>query len=429
MIDTRLYTEQDFQRYEKRISVLPQGVDGPTPILLANEIVSKFKVDWSNPKLRILDPDFTYGSFIFSVYLKLKKFHSDEHIFNNMLFGICRSKGRLLMVKSKLPIKNLYYDDFLRPSSKLKKILNMKKFDVVVGNPPYNDKDRSGNALWSAFILKANNLLSSDGYMSFVVPGRWVLPGYNIKKDKIRLWDFIFSKGTMYHINIGECTKHFKEGSDPDYFSYFLYGKKNIHKKNTKIVTRSDSLEINFNEYRWIPYKRISDMSLKIIKKVEKYRKDNFDVNWKYEQKGVKLKEKKTSEYSIKVFVGNDTDGNPKFKYSNKKSTLHNDSKILFKLGRFLNYTQRVFIDYESNVSYNSSYVCTLSSDENVDYLHSKFFTFLGDCLSNGSEITAAGWKTLPKLDTSIKWNDEMIYQYFHLSYEEILYIQSYFDV
>lgn len=239
MIDTRLYTEEDFQRYEKRISVLPQGVDGPTPIELASKMVSKINVDWSNPNLRILEPDCRYGSFLFSIYLKLKEFHSDEHIFNNMLFGICRSKGRVLMVKNKLPIKNLFHDDFLNPSPKLEKILNMKKFDVCIMNPPYT---QGAKPLYSYFTRKAFE------YSKIIVS---VMPiDLNSNHDKLKKLNELINRHQIY---ISENVSH-----------YFNVGVPNIHYTildeniNNPIVKRQnplDSLDIlypNRNRIKFI---------------------------------------------------------------------------------------------------------------------------------------------------------------------------------
>ena len=301
-----------------------------------------------------------------------------------------------------------------------------KKFDVVLGNPPYNDSDRSGNALWSIFIERANELIVENGYISFVVPGRWVLPGHNIKKGKKRIWDTIFINGTMYYINLGKCSDYFDNiGSDKDYFSYFIFGKKMYKEYMTTLETRNGIIEFDFNNTKWLPYKNSDDLSISIVNKVYKKTDDVFDLKWKFEQRDVKLLEVNNDDYNIKVFVGNSINGDTKFKFSNKKSTLHDDYKIIFKLGRFLNYNQRVFVDYSGNVSYNNAYVSIINFNENVDYLYSKLYRFLGSCLFNGSEITASGWRTLPRLDTSVKWTDAELYEYFGLTQEEIDYIEE----
>ena len=56
----------------------------------------------------------------------------------------------------------------LVPESKLK----MMKFDVIIGNPPYNDptKKDKNNKLWHAFIRKSFDMLKSGGTLSLVTP-------------------------------------------------------------------------------------------------------------------------------------------------------------------------------------------------------------------------------------------------------------------
>ena len=53
----------------------------------------------------------------------------------------------------------------------------IKKFDVVVMNPPYNNSTGNkgtGNTLWDKFVIKTlNNLLIKDGYLVAVHPSGW----------------------------------------------------------------------------------------------------------------------------------------------------------------------------------------------------------------------------------------------------------------
>lgn len=269
MIDTRLYKEKDFQTYQKRISVLPQGADGSTPIILANKIVSKIDIDWSNPKLRILDPDFTYGSFLFSVYLKLKEFHSDEHIFNNMLFGICRSKGRLLMVKTKLPINNLFHDDFLTPSPKLEKILNnMKKFDVILGNPPYqnikknNKKGKGGNnSLYISFIEKGIKFLKNGGVFSFITPPAALIKSTNIHSPSKTL-KLMNGMGSFDFINL-DAGEFFNVGSAICNWQWIKRG----NSKNIKIISNGVEYFENVDTFSYLPPNFTQD-ELLLFKKI-----------------------------------------------------------------------------------------------------------------------------------------------------------------
>lgn len=75
-------------------------------------------------------------------------------------------------------------------------IKNMK-FDVVLGNPPYQDSTNNDIAsnLWSKFWVKALKLTKDDGIVSLITPFSWCSPSQDFKKlsdtyegDR-RLWD------------------------------------------------------------------------------------------------------------------------------------------------------------------------------------------------------------------------------------------------
>lgn len=77
-----------------------------------------------------------------------------------------------------------------------KEIENMK-FDVVTGNPPYQDSKNNDIAsnLWSKFWVKALRLTKDDGVVSLITPFSWCSPSQDFKKiadayegDR-RLWD------------------------------------------------------------------------------------------------------------------------------------------------------------------------------------------------------------------------------------------------
>ena len=302
------------------------------------------------------------------------------------------------------------------------KMTTTKKFDAVVSNPPYNDEHNSGNALWSEFIKISDTLVDDKtGVMAFIVPGRWVLPGINIKRGKIRIWDDYIAANNTTIINQGQCGDHFQGvGSDPDYFSYFIYDK-GAYTGCTNVVNRSGNFVIDTRETSWLPYKNATPMSIQITKKIGQKQEASFDIAWKYEHKGEKLE----SEGKYPVFTGNNDNG-PVFKYSDTKCELQDVPKIMFKLGRFLSYDKRYYIDYQGGIGYNSAYVCEISPDVNYDYIFSKVYRFLASCLFTGSEITAEGYRTFPVLPNKSKaWTDKEIYEYFEFTAEEIEYIES----
>lgn len=245
-------TKESFIRYINRTSTIPTGVDGPTPSILIELIFEKLtiNIDWKDPNLKILDPSFGFGSFLFFSYLKLKEYHSDEHILNNMLYGVEIEPFRFELVKTKFNIKNIFKEDFLNPSNKLKKILNMK-FDVIVGNPPYQmqvgpDKTET---IWNRFVIKSISHLKEEGYLSLIHPSGW----RNIDGKFKDVQNQILSKDLIYleiH-NEKDGIKMF--GAETRYDWYVLKNSNTIDLK-TKIKFQSGNIvDIDVKKLEFIP--------------------------------------------------------------------------------------------------------------------------------------------------------------------------------
>lgn len=74
---------------------------------------------------------------------------------------------------------------------------NMKKFDAVVGNPPYQGGDfgkKVYKSLWPLFWAKSFELAKDDGFVSLITPLTWCSPTNDLsRKDaisgKTRLWE------------------------------------------------------------------------------------------------------------------------------------------------------------------------------------------------------------------------------------------------
>lgn len=56
------------------------------------------------------------------------------------------------------------------------KAVNLMKFDVVIGNPPYHDgkKGNTRGKLWMKFVKETPRLLKEGGFFSILIPDSWV---------------------------------------------------------------------------------------------------------------------------------------------------------------------------------------------------------------------------------------------------------------
>lgn len=370
---------------------------------------------WTSPTTTFFDPAIGGGQFVRAIEQRLRACgHSDENI-RHRVFGFEESDLHIRYAVNKHKLVGQYvrkpYDKFLEMDDTM-------KFDAVIGNPPYQDEHRSGNPLWPLFVKKGFELIKDAGFVSMITPGRWVLPGHNIKEEKIRIWTNYIGTNNTSSINLGECSRHFSAGGGSDYFSYFVTQKAKPS-STTKIKSLDETFNLDLTTVSWLPYRNCNLIALGILKKISEKDYGPFDLAWKYDRSHETVKDSSSGEFNVPIFFGKNT-----VKYTDHKSDLHDRPKVLFKLGRFIPYIDRLYIDDLGGMSYNSAYVANIDENENVSYLKSKLYIFIASCLFNGSEITAEGYRTLPRLPKK-NWTDQDLYQHFGLTQEEIDYIEN----
>ena len=232
---------------------------------------------WKNPNLKWLDPAAGMGNFPVAVYMRLmeglKSVIKDEekrreHILKNMLYMVELDKTNVFMMKKIFCGKkyelNIFEGSFIDGNYKdeidIFNIIDEKKevkkkecrkicekenkicnyntgkcikapkkkenikflnkikefnnnFDIIMGNPPYqeyfvNTNNRvGGSSLWSKFLNKSMNLLIKNGFILFITPCSWMSGGSN--KQSGNILGGIMQVNTLYYLNIQECSKYF----------------------------------------------------------------------------------------------------------------------------------------------------------------------------------------------------------------------------
>ena len=158
-----------------------------TPQSLINEMLDKLPKDvWKNKDYKWLDPANGIGNFPMIAYQKLMNGLQDvikdkrgrsEHIIKNMLYMVELDPDNIIISKKIFgEDANIFCGNFL--SMDLKKVTGIDKFDIIMGNPPWNDikegkregTNSGSKTLWNKFIKKSLDLLNINGFLGFI---RW----------------------------------------------------------------------------------------------------------------------------------------------------------------------------------------------------------------------------------------------------------------
>jgi SAM-dependent methyltransferase len=115
------------------------------------------------------------------------------------------------------------------------------KFDVIVGNPPYQDSSNraKNNKLWMKFIFTSLGMLEEGGYLAFVTPRTFV--GRTLQPAKIRN---LLSTGYSLHTVNHNANDSFSVGVD----ICFWIASRTAYTGETKVIEGKTSQIINLRE-------------------------------------------------------------------------------------------------------------------------------------------------------------------------------------
>ena len=280
-----------------------------TPIRLIEEMIDKLPNSvWNNPNLKWLDPANGIGNFPMVIFMRLNDGLKDvdgyrdenirkNHIIKNMLYMIELNEKNVDISRTIFGIDaNIYCGSFLEDG--WKSAFGIDKFDVIVGNPPFNasqeneGKKGGGSSLWSEFVKNSINLLVNNGYLLFIHPSGWRKP--NTERGKFtKMFDLMTKQNQMLYLEIHgikDGQKMFNCGTRYDW--YLL--KKKSNTEHTIIKDQNgDITNINLKEWDFLPnynfnkIKQILGNSDTVI-----YSRNQFgtDKSWVNENKTEKYK-------------------------------------------------------------------------------------------------------------------------------------------
>lgn len=383
---------------------------------LIEEMLDRLPEDiWTSKVSTFFDPAIGGGQFVRAVEHRLRSFgHSDTNI-HKRVFGFEESNLHIRFAVNKYNLVGQYVR---KPYEKFFELDNTMKFDVVLGNPPYQNKEENADgALWLRFVNKGMEHLAQDGKLMFITPTSWVGKQSNTKKAD---WSsFTDNHVELYKVlNKAEKEQHF--GGVGSSFGYYILSK---GKGLTKIVFEDGSS----TDYQLVAKEplpnTITKTSFSVHQKIAKLKKLQFESSFKFHSQVLK-KKSIVSDVKGGVFKHTTYFSHNLIRYTSEKQDIYSDAKVMIpNVGTIAN----AWVDSNCNLTEDVAFVKvnSIKDGENlVSILKSKLFLYIGSQYRSGRNLGLA-MKFLPLLDTSKVWSNEAIYKHLGLTQEEIEYVEA----
>ncbi|MDP3981437.1 MAG: Eco57I restriction-modification methylase domain-containing protein [Chlamydiota bacterium] len=468
-----------------------------TPPQLANQILDMLpKEIWSDKKTRFLDPGCKSGVFLREIAKRLdtglEQQISDRqkrlnHIFKNQLFGLAITELTSLLSRRSVYCsktangKYSVCDSFDEPQGNIRfkriehkwekgrcaycgankesyergtelethayqfihiekpeEIFNMK-FDVIVGNPPYQLSDggfgRSASPIYQKFVQQAKKL--RPRFLTMIIPSRWFAGGKGLNDFRAEMLNDTHVRKLVDYENAGEC---FPGVDIAGGICYFLWERDssglcevtNMHNGTEAITERSLNEFDAFVRHgqavpiiRKVLLKKEIPMSQQVSASkpfglrtfVRPQKTGDIKLRWQkgegpYKRKDITTGVELIDQWKvITSYVGYDHAGNP-----GKDGRRRVFSKIeILPPGVVCTETYLVIGSYKKKAKASNL----------ASYMKTLFFRFLVSQFMYSHHITKDAYSFVPILDMNDTWTDELLFKKYGITKKEIAFIES----
>ena len=317
-------------------------------------------------------------------------------------------------------------------------IFNMK-FDVIIGNPPYQLSDggfgRSASPIYHQFVQQAKKL--TPRYLTMIIPSRWFAGGKGLNDFRVEmLGDDRIRKIVDYE----DASEVFPGVDIAGGICYFLWERDsrglcevtNVHNEDRVVSVRP------LDEYQtFIRHSQAVLIIQKIMAKNEKRMSEQVSAS---------------KPFGLRTFVRPQKTGDIILRWQNGEG-LYNSKEItvgieIIPLWKVI--TSYVGYDHAGNPGKDGKRrifskidilppktICTetylvvgaykekTQAKKLVHYMKTRFFRFLVAQFMYSHHITKDSYSFVPILDMDSEWTDEKLYKRYGLTKDEVAFIES----
>lgn len=317
------------------------------------------------------------------------------------------------------------------------------KFDVIIGNPPYQLNDggnkNSAKPIYQLFVEQAKRL--NPRYLSMIIPARWYAGGKGLDEFRnIMLTDKRIE--TLFdYSNAKDCFPGISLGGGVCYFLWSRDYNGPCNYTNIHDGVASTSVR-NLDEYSvFVRYNE----ALSIINKVKVKKEKTFDSvigsrNPFGFESFARGKEKPNNENDCPLIYSGGI-GYVDEELITKGNDVFNKHKVIISRA-----TAEHAGEPDSSGMYNvvsvvkellprevctDSYLIAFSSNSETEvancanYIRTKFFRFLLLQSVTSISLSKEKFQFIPLQDFSKEWTDELLYEKYNLSSEEIKFVEG----
>ena len=367
-------------------------------------------------------------------------FHEIQHTWNEST-GKCIYCGASRDVYERGEDKESHAYQFIHTDNP-KELFNNMKFDVIIGNPPYQLNDGGGRdsaaiPLYDKFVQKAKQL--APHFLIMIIPARWYTGGRGLDDFRDNMISDTRLKVIHDYPETDDCFPGLNIRGGVCYFLWdsLYHGDCTIinHIKGKMIEMKRPLKEAN------IPLLIRYNQSISIMKKVLKFKevslgkyvstskpfgmRSNFSdfTSIQTEKHSVKLYRFGENGYVAKKIIVKNEKLIDRYKVLVSKASPGGDEyphsivsqPIVSEPNSVCTETYLVIKDVDSRIE----------AENLVSYIKTRFFRFMMSLVKNTQNISKASYTFVPLQDFSHPWTDEMLYRKYKLSSDEIAFIES----